>query len=384
MTEQKNLTQNGMTIPYSLNFLFIVINMFLCLYLTKYYFDFHYPVSLVDSSSICDLSSFWSCDAATSSPFSNIAGVPVAFFGLLLSVFLLSSCIFPSEAMEKTGNFLAKLNFLGSLIFMSYSIFALKSLCPLCTTYFAFSTLIAFLYWKYSYRSIVPDVKILAATAAIVLVGSIFIYQYNDNKKTKQTIVNQQIIEQYFTLPNLGEPKTISPFRLLVSTENFMDAPIRISVFSDFQCPFCKVLAEQMKKIEKYFEGKMNVNYYFYPLDSACNSKVTRQIHPLACPAAYVAACDQKTFKTVHDAIFENQEKLSMTLLEQIQTENNLSGCMENEAVKNSVKAMIAQGEFFNLRSTPTLIINGVKIEGSLKNDQFIALFNEILKRTNK
>jgi protein-disulfide isomerase len=35
----------------------------------------------------------------------------------------------------------------------------------------------------------------------------------------------------------------------------------------------------------------------------------------------------------------------------------------------------------FNLRSTPTIIINGKKIEGSIPTPQFFAIFDELLKK---
>jgi protein-disulfide isomerase len=36
----------------------------------------------------------------------------------------------------------------------------------------------------------------------------------------------------------------------------------------------------------------------------------------------------------------------------------------------------------YNIRSTPTFILNGVKIEGVLPSDQLFAIMDEILKRS--
>ncbi len=381
MGQKKNLTLDGMTLPHSIHILVTLISTGVCLYLTKYYFDSHYPTSLVGGASFCDLSSFWNCDAATYSPMSNFMGVPVAFFGLVVNLIYLMGSVFPSESMEKTSSFIAKFNIVGCIVLFIYSLVALGSLCPLCTLYYTLSGITFYLFFVHGIEAKLPDFKILAIWGGLFLLGSAGVYSYSQNKEEKQVAVNKQIINQFFELPNLGDPDIESPFKLLRASENFNDAPIRISIFSDFQCPFCKVLNEQFHKLERLYEGKMNINYYFFPLDSECNQEVKRQIHPLACKAAYLSACDPSKFKAIHDDIFSNQEKLSMEMLNQIEKANGLSGCLSKTENKQQVEQVISQSKKFNLRSTPTLIINGVKIEGSLKIKQYMALFDEIIKR---
>jgi protein-disulfide isomerase len=38
----------------------------------------------------------------------------------------------------------------------------------------------------------------------------------------------------------------------------------------------------------------------------------------------------------------------------------------------------------FNIKSTPTIILNGKKIEGTIPNGQFFAIFDDILSSTTK
>jgi protein-disulfide isomerase len=38
----------------------------------------------------------------------------------------------------------------------------------------------------------------------------------------------------------------------------------------------------------------------------------------------------------------------------------------------------------FNIKSTPTIILNGKKIEGTIPNGQFFAIFDDILSSTKK
>ena len=86
MEQKKNLTLNGMT---GLNFLFIlnaVAMIGVSIYLTTHFYDTLYPTKLGGTGSLCNLSNFFNCDAATYSTLAHIAGVPTSFFGIIMGV----------------------------------------------------------------------------------------------------------------------------------------------------------------------------------------------------------------------------------------------------------------------------------------------------------
>ena len=68
-------------------------------------------------------------------------------------------------------------------------------------------------------------------------------------------------------------------------------------------------------------------------------------------------------------------------MLNSLAEQFSASKCLEEQASKDQVMDLINQGSKYNLRSTPTLIINGRKIEGSITNTQFSAIFKELLKK---
>lgn len=189
------------------------------------------------------------------------------------------------------------------------------------------------------------------------------------------------MVEQFKGLPNLGAPSFESPFTLHKSTEKFADAKIQVTIFSDFECPFCKKVSDQFHEVIRGYEDHINVQYFFYPLDQSCNSNIKRAFHQYACAAAYTAACDATKFKEVHDAIFESQSSLSLDLLNKIEKNFQLKDCSTKDASKKMVRDMIDEAAKFNLTSTPTIIINGVKIEGSIPTSQIHAIFNHILEK---
>lgn len=379
MEPKKSLTLNGIT---GLNFLFILnaaVMIGVSIYLTSHFYEILYPTKLGGAASLCNISNLFNCDAATYSKLSNIAGIPISFFGIIVGLLFLFTSLMPGPALEKTASAISKYNLIGCIALFVFSIASLGSLCPFCTAYYALSGIACFLLWKHGINSWVPDFKVTAGWGVLLIAGSVIMYQTTQSKEELNTKLSKSIVDQFRNLPSQGDPDVESPFKIHMATEKFADAPIRISIFSDFQCPFCKTVSEQIPELVRRYPENINVQYLFYPLDAKCNSNVKGRFHDHACDAAALAACDEKKFLEVHDEIFVNQDKLSHGVLADIAKSRSLTDCIENAAVKNKVVEMINQGTKFNLKSTPTIIINGKKIEGTIPNRQFFAIFDDIL-----
>jgi uncharacterized membrane protein len=379
MDNQKSLTLKGMT---GVNFLFVLISVAMIgvsIYLTTHFYEALFPTKLGGAKSLCDLSSFFNCDAATFSPLSNFWGVPISFLGIIVGSLFLFSSLMPSTALEKTTSAVAKYNAIGCLALFLYSLIVLKSLCPFCTIYYVLSFTSLFLIWKHGINSWLPDMKTSFFWGALILVGSFLFFKTTEGKKDTQNKLNVSIVDQFKKLPDLGDPDVDSPYIIHQSTKAFKDAPLRMTIFSDFQCPFCKVVADQMPELIRRYSTKINVQYMFFPLDAKCNSNVKTRFHDSACDAASLAACDEKKFLEVHDYIFENQSKLNSNFLGEMTSQFDLKNCIDNQDINNKVITLINQASKFNLKSTPTIILNGKKIEGSIPNTQFFAIFDSIL-----
>jgi protein-disulfide isomerase/uncharacterized membrane protein len=379
MSNKKTLTLNGMTGANSLHLIFSILSLFVTLYLTFHYFDVHFPESLAASSSLCDISSYFNCDTATFSVFSNVMGVPTSIIGLLIPLLFLLGNIFPSEGMERTNKFLSLLNIIGCVVLAVYSVAILKAICPMCFAYYLLSFGSFFLFWKKSELPFSPEPKslILAAILAAIVTGSM--YFYVQDKTEKQNLLSKSVIDQFFNLPQVGNPDIASPYQ--ISPTGNASSPIQIAIFSDFQCPFCQKIAHQFEGLARRYKDKISIQYFFYPLDSKCNSEVKRAVHPHACEAAYIAACSPEKFLAVHDEIFKNQEIIDTAFLQNLEKKHGLNGCAENIDVQQQVFKLVKVGAGYNIKGTPTLIINGVKIETALPNAQLTALFDEIIKR---
>jgi predicted DsbA family dithiol-disulfide isomerase/uncharacterized membrane protein len=381
----KSLTLDGLNIKNSINLLLSLAVIGVSIYLTKHFYDVHFPAGLGQADGLCDINSFFTCSGATHSAFSNILGVPVAFFGLVVGLALSFGVIFPSVEMERTNKFIISLNLPGIIILFLYSLISLGSLCPMCTVYYALTGTLAFLYLKYGVDGFNPSLKILGIWFGLTLIGSAVLANHYTEKKTRFAQINQAVIEQFKKLENLGEPIE-SPYKITDQKIDHLNAPIRISIFSDFECPFCGVIAKQTEEIikNKKYAGRLSVQYFFYPLDNLCNANMKRSFHQYACKAAYVAACSTEHFLSIHDEIFHHQKELNDTFLAQLESKYGLKDCYQNQAAKDFVVKSIEQGDQFKVQSTPTMIINGRKIEGSVPTPQLYAIFEYLLEQANQ
>lgn len=349
------------------------------IYLTSHYFEVKFPTGL-NSGGLCNFNSFFNCDVTTNSPASNIAGVPISVFGIILGLLPLLGYFFKTEEFEGTIHSLLLVNAVGCIALFTYSLVVLGGLCPFCTLYYIASIITAFCFHKTSDMKtpgLVPSIIV----AVLFSISSFAAYNSVEDKKAKINQFSSSLITQYQGLKNLGTPSFESPFRMASATERFSDAPIQITKFSDFECPACKMLSQVLHKVKSKYKGKVNIQYMFYPLDNACNPAMERALHRYACKAAYLAACLPSKFKEVEHDIFEAQAKLSDDWISEYAKKENVLDCYNSQAAKDTVTKHMTEAKKFGVQSTPTFILNGVKIEGVLPAEQLYILIDYLLTK---
>jgi len=148
-------------------------------------------------------------------------------------------------------------------------------------------------------------------------------------------------------------------------------APVVMVVFSDFQCPVCKEEAQVLRQnVAKTFADKVRVYFKDFPLDS---------IHNWARPAAYAGRCVFKQspakFWDYFDWAYENQQNIGAdnfaSKLQSFASEKGLDGmqlgrCMENKTTEAEVNREVDEGHSLMVAATPTIFLNGRKLEGGL------------------
>lgn len=147
-------------------------------------------------------------------------------------------------------------------------------------------------------------------------------------------------------------------------------APAKLLVFNDFQCPACGSFAAQVTpflKAEYVESGKLHLVYQDFPLTS---------IHPHAFLAARAARCagEQDRYWEYYNVLFGRQSSWSTRSrapvgeFEDYAAEVGLDreafgSCLRSDRYADVVTANMQLGERLGVSGTPTLILNGRRVE---------------------
>ena len=348
-------------------------------YLTHHYYDVVFPQSF-SVGSFCDISSFWNCDNAAFSLFGSIFNVPTSLFGVIFGIIILFGSIAQNKTITRTNFFLSIINLVACIFLLAYSLIFLHGLCPGCTVYYVLSLLTVLVLLAERSGPPRPRFSIMAYYALFSMIIAGASYGYNYERFKKQDILIGNWIEE-MRKEAIHDDSTLGfEMPLVKSTPNFSDAPLRISLFSDFQCPYCQILGNQLEKLAPKYKGKINIQYMFFPLDSECNDKVGFPKHPLACAAARLSYCARGDFAKIHDRIYAHQEQLTEAWLLQQANELNVKACYESEETKLRVKALVNKSDDYKINGAPFMLINGRNVSGLIPMRALIALLDAFLK----
>jgi len=156
-----------------------------------------------------------------------------------------------------------------------------------------------------------------------------------------------------------------------VPSKGSAEAPIRVVEFSDFLCPFCRNLAGALGRFMPQSQGRVAIFFKNYPLDQACNPVMTRTVHDGACELALGGICaeEQGKFWPYHDRIFaQPPTNPSNEDVVRIGTEagleaNALRQCLSSPGARAKLDRDIAEGRRLEVNATPTVFVNGKKLE---------------------
>jgi protein-disulfide isomerase len=140
-------------------------------------------------------------------------------------------------------------------------------------------------------------------------------------------------------------------------------APVTIVLFSDFQCPYCARIGPTLDEAQRAYGDRLRIVWKHQPLS----------FHPHALPAAEAAeaAREQGKFWQMHDGLFAAQRDLSPATYERLAKEIGLDVRRFAEATRSGkFRARVEEDQRLAARigaqATPTMFVNGEKIEGAV------------------
>lgn len=176
------------------------------------------------------------------------------------------------------------------------------------------------------------------------------------------------------------------------------DAKVTIVNFDDFECPFCAHMHASLVDVLKQYGNQIKVVYKDFPLS---------EIHPWADRAAVDSNClavqNPDAYWDFADYVHANQA--SITGKEQHRTvgamkdavdnvtldmgrKHNLNveqlqSCIKNQSEAATLKKSVSEANGLDISATPTMFINGERMEGAVDEDQLIAVIKKHLEEAN-
>jgi len=360
---------------------------------------------------ICSGSGALNCHAVTSGAWGSVLGMPLSLWGLIGYIVMLALSLLGLQSSEwavhaATLTFVLALFFVGADLFLlGLMVFVIRFYCLFCLATYAVNVLIlstaarglgrpwprAIAEVGTSLRALVPSRHRPAAGFfwGLVLAGGVGTFAVH----ASTTFVTQggfgamrsQMREYVSKQPRVSVEVSTDP------AHGPAGAPLQVIEFSDFFCPACQRAAKMNTILFASHRRDMQFIFKNYPLDTSCNDKVGRMVHPGACRVAAASECAhaQGKFWTFHDVMFErtahgynpanldaDMERLGLDM-------PRFRACMDSGQGLDAVKRDIAEGAKAGVMSTPTYILNGLPVAGGLQPSVFED-FVAVLKESNR
>ena len=157
------------------------------------------------------------------------------------------------------------------------------------------------------------------------------------------------------------------------------NAPVKLVVFSDFQCPFCARLVPVLKEIRAAYPDEVVIYFRDYPLSF---HKDARGAHALARCAA-----EQGQFWPAHDLLLENHDALTSDdrqgYAQRLGLDLDALGrCQQGDL--SIIDTDIAEGKAAGAYGAPNSFVNGIKLTGAQPMSAFKEVIDAELERLSR
>jgi len=153
-------------------------------------------------------------------------------------------------------------------------------------------------------------------------------------------------------------------------------AKVQIVEFSDFQCPYCSAAAETVKRVREQYADKVHFVFRQFPLSFHANARIAAQ--------AALAAHAQGKFWPMHDRLFEHQDALDRASLEGYAKDVGLDvvafkKSLDESTGNTTLEADIALGKKAGVDGTPSMFIDGKRVENPTDYDSVVPMIDAAL-----
>lgn len=354
----------------------------------------YYPLKLgiAGGESMCNVSAKLNCDAVSASAYSAMLGIPMAMWGavanLVLFVLILLAWLEWSENPERLKRFTLLLAFssaAASVVMGSISVLFLSQYCIVCLALYVMSFAIFFLYRgvlrEPFFLHIKRDLPVLWAESKGIVIAFVAI-------PVVAYLTHQAFLRNFgdVEIEHLAAEAVMywqqSPTQQFVAKPTLTMGPVgdaavmTIAEFADFRCHHCKNASYSLDAFAKAHPD-VRFEFYAWPLDGSCNETVQGS-NGVSCRIASLVYCAEKEGKgwEAHHKMFDIQDQTlrvdSPSQLDEILAREvpalglnwqMMQTCLADPSVADAIRSQAKQGDLVNVRGTPTIFVNGKKLE---------------------
>jgi predicted DsbA family dithiol-disulfide isomerase/uncharacterized membrane protein len=327
-------------------------------------------------------------------------GVPISHLGTAfyvacaaLAVFALIRLKFSWDQVGEATSPIVVLLGLGSVgysVYLATLLVRAGDICPLCIALYGVNAIIlatGAVWWLRGTRRAALR-PMMPGFAVIGLVGTGFV------------AVSTPTILKMLSVPPVHAEIAVQPDAPLLSPFTIPDrAPSKggawatheILEISDLACPHCAILHRTLgSALEDRGPAGLRVRFMNYPLDSSCNPHIPRPMHPTACQLARGGICaqEQERFWQYIDAAFALRQTGAPTAAIDAARDAGLElawfeACLDAESTAQTLAEDIALAHGAGVRVTPTVLVNGLALEGAVPLPQIEAILDDPAPRVD-
>lgn len=360
---------------------FSVIGFVTTIKLAMIYYDANFnPYAL---PSFCSINGFIDCDGVAQTTHSQFLGIPLAYWGMFLYLFIMFLTFVDKlkeikflkflEVFKNPMAYIATLGYIAfviSMILFGISLFEIKKLCILCLFTYILDLCIAlvatdfttgfFQGFKLSVTDFIDALKIKKYLISFVILltfgVSFLVYTTLSYCFTPQ-------VKRYEGIIPYAHMKT-NPYKVSGNVLGDPDAKLTVYVFTDYRCPICKAYNVITHRAAQELSG-FKIVHRNLPLDKECNKNLQVAFHQGACMLAKysIAAEDQGRLWDLNSELFEKEPKDEVALLKlaksmKFDTVKLRRDANSPETIEKLNKDIDAATEL-KIDGTPAIVING-------------------------
>ena len=395
MSSEAKLTEKKLTkTRFWMILILCIIGMALSVELSYIFYKTNFLPNFAQS--FCSISNLIDCDGVAQTTYALTFGVPNALWGIilyLLFIFLLfvdkiqekfKNTIF--DVFENPRSYIATIGLISfclSMVLAGISIFKIDKICVLCFCVYFVNLFIALIansksFFIYDIKTTIIDFykgakKYFILFIIVLIAFCSTLYYLNQSMIFSPKLKKEKELKEFY------EAKT-NKYAIKGNVLGKKDALVTIKIYSDFNCPFCKVVNIMLHKVAKNKDVLIqDVNF---PLDTSCNHRIGSTLigHENSCMYARyaIAAKKQGHYWGAANVFFYNKPKTTDEIIEEFKKAhlnldiNQLQYDANSPETHAQLEKDINDAASKGINGTPVIEIEGIQYMGALPYDDLI------------